>query len=139
MCLFLFLFSQILLKNILSAIIKSRKNYRTTNNGRFFYDVGCAYKSPYTKNTATRQIIDDHPFEVDREVASTSLLHRMNDDSFFLSACENGHQTPVNGRVTMKDLYVALQDRNLIPCHSVYANNIERISQLLNQYVSFYG
>lgn len=123
---------QILLKNILTAIIKSRKNFRATNNGRFFYDVGCAYKSPYTRNTATRQIIDDHPFEVHREVASTSVLHRMHDDDFFLAACENGHQTYINNRVTMKDLYIALQDRNLIPCNSVYANNMERISQLLN-------
>lgn len=124
--------SQILLKNILTAIIKSRKSFRTTNFGRFFYDVGCAYKSPYTRNSATRQVVDDHPFEVDREVSSTSLLHRTNDDSFFLAACENSHQMPVNGRVTMKDLYMALQDKNLIPCHSVFANNIERISQMLN-------
>lgn len=121
-----------LLKNILTAVIKARKHYRTTNMGRFFYDVGCTYKSPYIRNTVTRQIIDDQPFEVDREVSSTSLLHRTNDDSFFLAACENTQQTPINSRVTMKDLYTALQDKNLIPCQSVYANNIERISQLLN-------
>lgn len=113
-------------------MIKARKNYRITNSGRFIYDVGCEYKSPYVRNTATRQIIDDHPFEVDREVSSTSLLHRMNNDSLFLADCENGHQLPINSRVNMKDLYNALQDKNLIPCHSVYANNIERISQLLN-------
>lgn len=123
---------QILLKNILTAMIRARKNCRTTNSGRFFYDVGCEYKSPYVRNTATRQIIDDHPFEVDREVASTSLYHRTNDNLFFLAACENSHETLAKSRVTMKDLYHALQDRNLIPCHSVYANNIERISQLLN-------
>ncbi|XP_031625307.1 transcriptional adapter 1-like [Contarinia nasturtii] len=122
---------QKLLKNLLTAVIIARKDYRTTGSGGFFYDVGCEYKNPYTQNTATRQTIDDFPFEVDREVSSTSLMHRMNDDSFYLSACETNHQTPVNGRITMKHLHIALQDKNLIPVHSVYANNMERITQLL--------
>lgn len=114
------------------AIIKSRKQYRTTNCGRFDYDIGCPYKRPYIQNSATRQIIDDHPFEVDREVSSTSLLHRTDDESYFLAACEDNQQTSTNSQITMLDLYNALQDKNLIPCHSVYANNIERISQMLH-------
>lgn len=121
------------MKNILTEVIKSRKNYRKTqNDGGFIYDVGCEYKNPFTRNTATRHIVDDHPFEVDREVASTSLLHRTNDESFFLAACESGNQTNDNSRITLRDLHLTLQDRNIIPCHSVYANNMERLTQALN-------
>lgn len=120
------------MKNILTAIIKARKNYRTTGSGRFFYDVGCAYKDPLIKNTATRQIIDDHPFELNREIVLTNIQRRANDDGIFLTACEDMHQTSINGLITIIDLYNALQDRNLIPCQSIYANNIERITQQLH-------
>lgn len=113
-------------------MIKARRNFRTTNYGRFFYDVGCAYKNPWVRNTATRAVIDDHPFEVDREIASTSILHRINHESFFLSACENGHQIGNRKPITVKDLYHTLQDRNLIPVHSVYSNNMERMLKYLN-------
>lgn len=30
----------------------------------------------------------------------------MHDDDFFLAASENGHQTYINNRVTMEDLYI---------------------------------
>lgn len=103
-----------------------------TNSGRFFYDVGCEFKNPYIRNTASRQIVDDFPHEIDREVLFSNTIHRIDDNSFFLSACETNHQQHINGRINMKHLYVALQDKNLIPCHSVYSNNIERITQLLN-------
>lgn len=121
-----------LLKNIISAVIKSRKNYRTTNAGRYFYDVGCANKDPCVRNTAVRQITDDEPLDIDREVSSMSTRHRTNDDEYYLAACESSHQTLDVGRISILDLYLTLQDKNLIPCHSVYANNMERISYMLN-------
>lgn len=127
-----FLQLQTLLKNILSAILKSRKHYRVTNNGNFFYDVGHPMKDPFLRNTATRQIIDDHPFEINKELSSTNFVRQSNDDSVFLASCENIYAPPTKNRITILDLYKALQDKNIIPCHSVYANNIERISQMLN-------
>lgn len=96
------------------------------------YDFGIPLKDPFIRNTASKQIIDDHPFEIDKEISSTNMMRRINDESIFLSACENLYDPPVKGRITVLDLYKALQDRNVIPCHSVYANNIERISQMLN-------
>lgn len=122
-----------LLKNILTAIIKTRKEFRTTGAGQYFYDVGCDYKHPFLKNTATRQIVDDYPFEFDKNGPKTySILDRIYPESSFLAACETTQQQPILTRITMVDLYNALKDRNLIPCHSVYANNIERISQNLH-------
>lgn len=126
-----FLISQILLKNIISAVIKSRKNFRTTNSGRYFYDVGCAYKDPCVRNTV-RQTTDDEPLDIDREITYMSTRPRTNDDSFYLAECESAHQTMDVGRITILDLYLTLKDKNLIPCHSVYANNMERISYMLN-------
>lgn len=123
---------QTFLKNILAAIIKSRKNYRSTNQGNFLYDFGQPLSDPFVRNTTSKRIIDDHPFEIDKEIASTNMIRRINDESIFLSACENMYDVPVKSRITVLDLYKALQDRNVIPCHSVYANNIERISQMLN-------
>lgn len=128
---FQFYFYQVLLKNILTAIIRLRKHCRMTGNGAFFFDMGTMFKDPYTRNTVTRQITDDEPFEVDKEIASTNIIRRVN-DSIFLAACEDVHQQPANSRINLLDLYKALQDRNVIPCHSVYSNSIERISQMLN-------
>lgn len=133
-CEILVMATQMLLKNIISAIIKSRKSFRTTNYGRFFYDVGFAYKDPTLINTATRQIIDDQPLDIDREISSINELPDPDycDHSSHLAACESAQQKVQVERITMEDLYLALQDRNLIPCRSVYAINIERVSQSLN-------
>lgn len=138
-CEILFMAIQMLLKNIISAIIKLRKNFRTTNYGRFFYDIGCAYKEPSLLNTATRQIIDDQPFDIDRDISSICEQQQKEEEEEensdydeYLTACESSQQKIEVERITMKDLYLALQDKNLIPCHSVYAINIERISQSLD-------
>lgn len=131
-CEILIMATQMLLKNIISAIIKSRKNFRATNYGRFFYDVGYAYKDPSLLNTATRQIIDDQ-FDIDREISSINEQQDTDyEQSSYLATCESGQQKIEVERITMDDLYLALQDKNLIPCRSVYAINIERISQSLN-------
>lgn len=121
------------MKNILSAIIRARKDYKTTGPGRFYYDVGCDYKHPFLKNSASRQVVDDHPIEFDKHGTMTySILNRIYPDSSFLSRCETTQEKKIETRITMVDLYHALKDKSLIPCHSVYANNIERISQNLH-------
>lgn len=88
-------------------------------------------KHPYARNTVTRQIIDDDPIEIDEEIPSTNKSQPTNSDPEYLTACENYHQSPVRPRIKMIDLFNALQDKNLIPCHKVYSLNIERCSQML--------
>lgn len=77
---------QILLKNILSAIILKRKHARITA-GVYYYDVGTPIKDPSLRNTLIKQKIDDDPIELDKEITSTKT-RRSNDDNIFLSACE---------------------------------------------------
>lgn len=119
------------MKNIITAIIKSRKNYRTTHAGRYVYDIGTKTEDPFLRNTAARNVTEDNKFELDREIASGKLLHRPDHDKPFLGACELPEVQYVN-RITMLDLYQALQDKQLIPVHSIHAINLERISQRLH-------
>ncbi|XP_055371023.1 transcriptional adapter 1-like [Condylostylus longicornis] len=121
---------QVLLKNILTAVITKRKHYKVNSDGKYFYDIGTPIKDPFLKNTISRQKIDDAPLELDREITSAHLLRRNNDDVIFLSACEELY--PIRKRlITVPDLYRALQDKNIIPSHTVYAVNMERIAQML--------
>lgn len=79
---------QILLKNILTAVITKKKHYRATADRKYMYDIGAQLKDPFTRNTVTRQKIDDEPIEIDKEISSFSLARRVNEDSLFLAACE---------------------------------------------------
>lgn len=54
---------QNLMKDVISAVIKSHKKHRVTSNRHFFYDIYSENKNPLTRNTATRQIVDDNPFD----------------------------------------------------------------------------
>lgn len=122
---------QILLKNILTSVIGKRKHYKTTSDAKYFYDVGVQLKDPFVRNTVTRQKIDDDPLEIDKEISSVSLLRKPNEETQFLAACEE-HKTPLaKQRISKFDLYTALSDRNVIPSHSVYSVNIEKISNML--------
>ncbi|XP_053669973.1 transcriptional adapter 1-like [Anopheles nili] len=120
---------QVLLKNVLTAIITARKHYRITANGTFFYDVGCEMKHPFVRNTVTKSKIDDEPMELDREIVS--YLKTPSTDSTFLASCEQLYPT-VSRKINALELYTALQDRNLISSHSVYSMNMERISSQLS-------
>lgn len=120
------------LKNILTSVLTGRKHYRVTNNTNFIYDIGHCIQDPFIRNTVSRHVIDDNPFDIDKEISTTSLMRRVNDDSIFLAACENSFQLPTASRITILDVYNVLQDKSVIPSHSVQANNVERISQLLN-------
>ncbi|XP_052866937.1 transcriptional adapter 1-like [Anopheles cruzii] len=122
---------QVLLKNILSAVIMARKHYKHTANGTFFYDVGCELKHPFDRNTVTKRKIDDEPMELDKEITTVCYLKPPPGESIFLASCEQLYPT-VCRKITAYELYKVLQDRNIIPSHSVYSMNIERISSQLS-------
>ncbi|XP_063705329.1 transcriptional adapter 1-like [Culicoides brevitarsis] len=121
---------QFLLKNILTSVITKKKHFRATADTKFMYDIGAPLKDPFTRNTVTRQKVDDEPIELDKEISSFSLQRRPVGDSLFLSACEEPNPVP-RRRITTLDLYKALQDKNVIPSHAVYSINIEKISSML--------
>jgi len=79
---------QVLLKDLLAAIIKKRKHYKTSGEGNFYYDVGAQLRDPSLRNTVTRQKVDDTPLEHDKELNTANFMRRQNDDIVFLSACE---------------------------------------------------
>lgn len=109
-----------------------RKNYRVTCAGTYFYDVGHPLKDPTLCNTTSRQQIDDAPVEIDKNISlSNQNRPPVNDDSIFLTACEEVYHRP-RRRINIVDLYNVLQDRQIVPAHSVHAINVERISQMLN-------
>lgn len=121
------------MKNILTEVVKLRKSFRTTNDGHFYYDLGCQQKNPFTINTATRQVIDDQQEYEEEDSDSESLKNVTNDDDTeVLAACEAVQQPPdVDHRITLRDLYITLQDKTIIPIHSVYALTMERITLAL--------
>ncbi|XP_055705360.1 transcriptional adapter 1-like [Phlebotomus papatasi] len=120
---------QTLLKNILSMMFMKKKMFKCSE-GAFFYDVGHPVKDPFVRNTVTRQKIDDRPVDIDREVALVNLTRNPADDTVFLTDCGE-ICPPKKHRITVQDLYLAFQDRNIIPSHSVYSINAERISNSL--------
>ncbi|XP_036318529.1 transcriptional adapter 1-like [Rhagoletis pomonella] len=122
---------QVLLKNLVSAIIMNRKHYKVTGDGSFYYDVGAPLKDPSLRNTVTRQKIDDGPLELDKEITSPNFLRRSNEDGIFLSACEEV-EPQKRELITLRDAQRAFNDHNLIASHSVYAINMERLTQMLH-------
>ncbi|XP_004529484.1 transcriptional adapter 1-like [Ceratitis capitata] len=122
---------QVLLKNLISAIIMNRKHYKVTGDGSFYYDVGAALKDPSLRNTVTRQKIDDGPLELDKEITSPNFMRRSNEDGVFLSACEEV-EPQKRELITLGDAQRAFNDRNLIASHTVYAINMERLTQMLH-------
>ncbi|XP_075156410.1 transcriptional adapter 1-like [Haematobia irritans] len=122
---------QVLLKNLISAIIMKKEHYKVTGEGSFFYDVGASLRDPSLRNTVTRQKLDDGPLELDKEITSPNFMRRSNDDVTFLSACEEIHAKKTK-EITLKDCQRAFNDHNLIPSHSVYAINMERLTQLMH-------
>uniref|UniRef100_W8C222 Transcriptional adapter 1 n=1 Tax=Ceratitis capitata TaxID=7213 RepID=W8C222_CERCA len=122
---------QVLLKNLISAIIMNRKHYKVTGDGSFYYDVGAALKDPSLRNTVTRQKIDDGPLELDKEITSPNFMRRSNEDGVFLSACEEV-EPQKRELITLGDAHRAFNDRNLIASHTVYAINMERLTQMLH-------
>ncbi|XP_058450309.1 transcriptional adapter 1-like [Malaya genurostris] len=121
---------QVMLKNILTAIILRRKHFRTTANGTFAYDVGHQLAHPFNRNTVTKSKIDDEPMELDKEITTVCYLKPPAADSMFLASCGEPYPNQMK-KITVYDLYKTLLNRNVIPSHSVYAMNMERISSSL--------
>ncbi|KAH8248655.1 hypothetical protein KR032_001816 [Drosophila birchii] len=120
---------QVLLKDLLAAIIKKRKHYKTSGEGNFYYDVGAPLRDPSLRNTVTRQKVDDTPLELDKEL--NNFMRRQNDDMVFLSACEEVLPSEPTV-ITLKDCQLAFQDRNLIGSHAVYSINMERLNMMMH-------
>ncbi|KAH8263395.1 hypothetical protein KR044_008251 [Drosophila immigrans] len=122
---------QVLLKDLLAAIIKKRKHYKTSGEGNFYYDVGAQLRDPSLRNTVTRQKVDDTPLEHDKELNTANFMRRQNDDIVFLSACEQ--VLPCERTViTLKDCQLAFRDRDLIGSHAVYSINMERLNMMMH-------
>lgn len=124
---------QTFLKNVLTTIIQNRKSFRSTAEGQFIYDIGVPFKDPTLRNTVTRQKLDDFPVDIDKEIISTltDTSKIRPEDLPYGTDCDNYHLSATITRITVEDVYNILQDHNIIPCHSVYALNMERMSQML--------
>ncbi|EDV99380.1 transcriptional adapter 1 [Drosophila grimshawi] len=122
---------QVLLKDLLAAIIMKRKHYKTSGEGNFFYDVGAQLRDPSLRNTVTRQKVDDTPLEHDKELNTANFMRRQNDDIVFLSACEQVASCE-RTVITLKDCQHTFRDRNLIGSHAVYSINMERLNMMMH-------
>ncbi|XP_039449212.1 transcriptional adapter 1-like [Culex pipiens pallens] len=122
---------QVLLKNILQSVITKRKHFRTTANGTFSYDVGHQLAHPFVRNTVTKTKIDDEPIELDKEITTVCYLKPAPGESSFLASCGEPYPNQ-SKKITTYDVYKTLLNRSVIPSHSVYSMNMERISSLLS-------
>ncbi|XP_055617199.1 transcriptional adapter 1-like [Toxorhynchites rutilus septentrionalis] len=122
---------QVLLKNVLMAVITRRKHFRSTANGTFAYDVGCPLPHPFIRNTVTKTKVDDEPMELDKEMTTLTYLKPPAGDSMFLASCEEPYANQFK-KISVYDVYKTLLNRHIIPSHSVYSMNMERISSLLS-------
>lgn len=83
---------QVLLKNIMTAIILKKKHYRVTANGNYFYDVGHQMKDPFLRNTISRQKVTDERIDIDREILlrkeQKKFEGKPGEETIFLADCE---------------------------------------------------
>lgn len=83
---------QVLLKNIITAIILKKKHYRVTANGNYFYDVGHQMKDPFLRNTISRQKVTDERIDIDREILlrkeQKKFEGKPGEETIFLGDCE---------------------------------------------------
>ncbi|XP_062919847.1 transcriptional adapter 1 isoform X2 [Mobula hypostoma] len=122
------------LKDILTAVISRRRSYRL-RDGHFKYAFGSSINpQPYLKNSiiAYNNIIDCPPPGMPQIAGQSSGPHISSDDveqqAALLLACSGEDMLATLPPVNMYDLLEALQvHREVIPAHTVYALNIERI------------
>ncbi|XP_043555845.1 transcriptional adapter 1 isoform X4 [Chiloscyllium plagiosum] len=122
------------LKDILTAVISRRRSYRL-RDGHFKYAFGSSVNpQPYLKNSiiAYNNIIDCPPTGMTTMAGTNSGSHISSDDveqqAALLLACSGEDMLASLPPVNMYDLFGALQvHREVIPAHTVYALNIERI------------
>ncbi|KAJ9596834.1 hypothetical protein L9F63_012090, partial [Diploptera punctata] len=125
------------LKNILMTVLSRRKGYKLREN-RFMYNLGTAVPNPWLRNTAN--IVDDsmnNYYDENVEDFRASLAKRLSLEEIeqraaYQIACSNTVPT-THYPVTPFQLLEALQvNRNMIPSHTVYSLNTERIITSLN-------
>ncbi|GCB61149.1 transcriptional adapter 1 isoform X1 [Scyliorhinus torazame] len=121
------------LKDILTAVISRRRSYRL-RDGHFKYAFGSSINpQPYLKNSiiAYNNIIDcptGMPFTVGLNPGSHLSPDDVEQQAALLLACSGEDMLASLPPVNMYDLLGALQvHREVIPAHTVYALNIERI------------
>ncbi|EDS36607.1 SPT3-associated factor 42 [Culex quinquefasciatus] len=114
---------QVLLKNILQSVITKRSTSTTQR------DVFLAH--PFVRNTVTKTKIDDEPIELDKEITTVCYLKPAPGESSFLASCGEPYPNQ-SKKITTYDVYKTLLNRSVIPSHSVYSMNMERISSLLS-------
>lgn len=122
---------QMLLKNILSSIILKKKQAKYSADSKFYYDVGYSLKDPFLRTTIGKQKIDDEPVDINKVISTVSANQRAYEENIFTTNCEE-IATQQTKNISVLDVYKSLMDRNVIPSHSVYTLNIERISNMLN-------
>lgn len=122
---------QILLKNILSSIILKKKQAKYSADSKYYYDVGCRLKDPFLRTTIGKQKVDDEPVDINKVISTVSANQRAYEENIFTANCEE-IAVPQAKNISVLDVYKTLMDRNVIPSHSVYTLNIERISNMLN-------
>lgn len=122
---------QILLKNILTAVIKTGKDFRSTGAQRFFYDVGCPYADPFLRTSIKRVPIDYKPNIASDLYRKRQYPHR---NQMHATACDIGKENDESATIQVRDLYFALKDHNLIPAHSVRAIAMERVASKLRNH-----
>lgn len=117
---------QILLKNILTAVIKTGKSFRASGSERYFFDVGCPYADPFLKNSIKRMNIDADDLASDLFRKRREIRNQR-----YKAACEVPDVQHKGPTIQVRDLYFALKDHSLIPAHSVRAITLERVTARL--------
>ncbi|XP_070252502.1 transcriptional adapter 1 isoform X2 [Myotis yumanensis] len=122
------------LKDILASVVSRRKAYRL-RDGHFKYAFGSnVTPQPYLKNSIMvyNSLIESPPALPAPCVGQNSTAHLHPDDAeqqaALLLACSGDTLPAPLPPVNMHDLFEALQvHREVIPSHTVYALNIERV------------
>ncbi|KAJ6654661.1 hypothetical protein lerEdw1_006683 [Lerista edwardsae] len=122
------------LKDILTSVISRRKSYRL-RDGHFKYAFGSNISpQPYLKNSvvAYNNLTESPPTCQAPPPGQNLASHPPPDDAeqqaALLLACSGDTSPATLPRVNMYDLFEALQvHREVVPAHTVYALNIERI------------
>ncbi|XP_069166071.1 transcriptional adapter 1 [Procambarus clarkii] len=125
------------LKNVLMAVISRRRGYRI-REGRFMHSLGTTPPNPWLRNTAS---LNDWASESlglptgecgeagDRPIWPT--VDSAEQNAAHLAACAPQTDNPLPP-ISCMDLLEALQvQKSALPCHSVYALGMERISSRL--------
>lgn len=125
------------LKNILMATVSRRRGYRM-REGRFIHSLGTTPPNPWLRNTASLNDWTNESLGLpmgeggelgDRPIWPT--VDSADQNAAHLASCALPVENPLPP-INCFDLFEALQvQKSVLPCHSVYALGLERISSRL--------